>query len=77
MCLDPRPDRTPRLTRAARRLIAPRPSLHAVVPRLAHATVPVPQATPIVRAPALWALDRLAGEDDLVARGWVVLSRQG
>ena len=75
MCLDPRPDRTPRLTRAARRLIASRPSLHTAAPRLAHSTLAVPSAAPIVRAPALWALDRLAGEDDLVARGWVVLSK--
>ena len=77
MCLDPRPERTPRLTRASRRLITSHAQRQAPAPRLAHATLPLPVAAPIVRAPALWAIDTLAGDDDLVARGWVVLSRTG
>ncbi|BCS35984.1 hypothetical protein TBR22_A52210 [Luteitalea sp. TBR-22] len=77
MCLDPRPERTPRFARASRRPLQSHSPLHAAVPRLAHATLPVTVAAPIVRPPALWALDTLAGDDDLVARGWVVLSRTG
>ena len=76
MCLDPRPERTPRRTRAARRLSAPRPVVHAHVPRLAHASLAAAQVAPVVRPPAIWALDALAGDDDLVARGWVVLCRR-
>jgi hypothetical protein len=76
MCLDPRPERTPRFTRTARRLIARRPALHTPAPRLAHATLPASVTPPVVRTPALWALDTLAGDDDLVSRGWVVLSRR-
>jgi hypothetical protein len=67
MCLDPRPDRLVRPTRSIRRL-------SSRAPVLAHA-LHVPGPAPIVRPPALWALDTLAGDDDLVARGWVVLSR--
>jgi hypothetical protein len=68
MCLDPRPDRPFRASRPARRTAVRRPLFHAPqVPR----SVPV-----IVRAPALHAIDHLAGDDDLVARGWVVLSRE-
>ncbi|AMY12892.1 hypothetical protein LuPra_06176 [Luteitalea pratensis] len=73
MCLDPRPDRLIRATRPSRRLSARASAFHA--PVLAHvAQVSIP--TPVVRAPALWALDALAGDDELVARGWVVLSRE-
>jgi hypothetical protein len=82
MCLDPRPDRLARSTRPRRRLPralseverASRTSLfHA--PVLAHG-LHVAAPAPVVRAPALWALEHLAGDDDLVARGWVVLSRE-
>lgn len=67
MCLDPRPDRHYRRSRSARSLSVPR------APRVSSA----PPAPPVVvRAAALRALEHLAGEDDLVARGWVVLSRQ-
>ncbi len=66
MCLDPRPDRL-RRTRPARS--------STFQPRLLGATIGAP-STLVVRAPALRALERLAGDDDLVARGWVVLSRQ-
>jgi hypothetical protein len=68
MCLDPRPDRLIRATRPARRLSRRQPLLRA--------TQAPPHAKVVVRAPALWALEHLAGDDDLVARGWVVLSRQ-
>jgi hypothetical protein len=67
MCLDPRPDRPYRLTRSARSLSASRPRAHrSAAPASDHA---------VVRASALRALEHLAGEDELVARGWVVLSR--
>ena len=73
MCLDPRPDRLLRTTRPSRRL-STRPSAF-LAPGLAHfAQASIP--TPVVRAPALWALDTLAGDDELVARGWVILSRE-
>ena len=68
MCLDPRPDRLFRATRPARGLSRPQSLRHAV-----QASAP---AAVVVRAPALWALETLAGDDDLVARGWVVLSRE-
>ena len=73
MCLDPRPDRPIRVVHQARRASSRVAAFHGA--GLSHArqsAVP----TPIVRAPALWALDTLAGEDELVARGWVVLSRE-
>lgn len=71
MCLDPRPDRLYRAARPVRRL-----STHALQgDGLAHALHPV-VPPPVVRAPALWALETLAGDDELVARGWTVLSRQ-
>lgn len=66
MCLDPRPDRPYRLTRPAR-------SLSSRVRSHASAVTTSEQA--VVRASALRALEHLAGDDDLVARGWVVLSR--
>lgn len=66
MCLDPRPDRPYRLTRPSRALASRRPT-RATTP-------PTPDAG--LRGPALWALEHLAGDDDLVARGWVVLSRE-
>ena len=73
MCLDPRPDHLLRTTRSSRRV-----STHASVfqaPSFGRfAQVPIP--APVVRAPALWALDTLAGDDELVARGWVILSRE-
>ena len=73
MCLDPRPDRLYRAARPARS--APARAYASQRPVLAHALqLAVP--TPVVRAPALWALDTLAGDDELVARGWVVLSRE-
>lgn len=69
MCLDPRPDRPFRANRTARRSSAFQRQ------GLAHAfQVAVP--APVVRPPALWALETLAGDDELVARGWVVLSRE-
>lgn len=71
MCLDPRPDRLARTIRPNRRLSG-RASAHA--PMLAHAFQAAMPA-PVVGAPAFWALDTLAGDDELVARGWVVLSR--
>ena len=67
MCLDPRPDRPYRLTRSARAL-SPRRASRA---SRGDATEPT-----VVRGSALWALEHLAGDDDLVARGWVVLSRE-
>jgi len=73
MCLDPRPERLVRTTRPSRRL-ASRPATF-LAPVLAHA-LPVSIPTPVVRAPAFWALEALAGDDELVARGWVVLSRE-
>ena len=73
MCLDPRPERLVRPTRPSRRLTS-RPASF-LAPALAHA-LPVAIPTPVVRAPAFWALDTLAGDDELVARGWVVLSRE-
>jgi hypothetical protein len=73
MCLDPRPDRLARSTRPGRRLASRTSLFHA--PVLAHG-LQVAAPAPVVRAPALWALDHLAGDDDLVARGWVVLSRE-
>ena len=67
MCLDPRPDRLFR-TRSARRLAA-RPSRPYVQPLS-------PQGISLPTPALLQAVERLAGDDDLVARGWVVLSRQ-
>ena len=72
MCLDPRPERLVRTIRSSR--LASRPAAF-VAPALAHAS-PVSIPPPVVRAPAFWALDTLAGDDELVARGWVVLSRE-
>ena len=73
MCLDPRPDHLPRTTRPSRRVSSRACAFQA--PVLAHyAQVSIP--VPVVRAPALWALDNLAGDDELVARGWVILSRE-
>jgi hypothetical protein len=73
MCLDPRPDRLLRTIRPARRASARASVLHApALARLAQVSIPAP----VVRAPALWALDTLAGDDELVARGWVILSRE-
>jgi hypothetical protein len=72
MCLDPRPERLVRTTRPSRRL-ATHPATFSA-PALAHAlSASIP--TPVVRASALRALETLAGDDELVARGWVVLSR--
>jgi hypothetical protein len=73
MCLDPRPDRPFRVVRPARRLSSRVPAFHGPVQSHARQSAVAP---PIVRAPALWALDTLAGDDELVARGWVVLSRE-
>ena len=73
MCLDPRPDRPFRATRSTRSVSSRAAAFHG--PALSHARqVSIP--APVVRAPALWALDTLAGDDELVARGWVVLSRE-
>ena len=69
MCLDPRPDRLFRATRPARRLSSRRSALQ-------HAGSAASVAPIVVRAPALWALEHLAGDDELVARGCVVLSRE-
>lgn len=66
MCLDPRPDRPYRLTRSARALSSRARPHSSAVTATEHA---------VVRASALRALEHLAGDDDLVARGWVVLSR--
>ncbi len=72
MCLDPRPDRLVRLSRSNRGL-AHRPSaLHAAVG--IHA-LQRSSTAPVIGASAYRALDALAGDDELVARGWVVLSR--
>ena len=73
MCLDPRPDHLLRTTRSSRRVPAPASAFRVpAFGRYAPVAIPVP----VVRAPALWALDTLAGDDELVARGWVVLSRE-
>lgn len=66
MCLDPRPDRLFRAARPARTLT------RRAVRTLGGAQAP----QPVVRAAALRVLEHLAGEDELVARGWVVVSRQ-
>jgi len=66
MCLDPRPDRPFRLTRSARSLSANRSRV---------AISPSSEAI-VVRQAALRAIEHLAADDDLVARGWVVLSRE-
>ena len=67
MCLDPRPDRPFRAARSARPA-SPRASL------LRDTQASLPPGL-VVCASALRALEHLAGDDDLVARGWVVLSR--
>ena len=68
MCLDPGTDRLFRVTRPSRDLSSLRARPAAARPtRRAAATLP---------ASAAWVLQTLAGEDDLVSRGWVVLSRQ-
>lgn len=68
MCLDPRPDRPFRVSRPVRRSRGRQSAFRAGE---------APVSSPIVvRAPALWALETLAGDDDLIARGWVVLSRE-
>ena len=75
MCLDPRPDRLvgrTRTTRTTRRLS--RASSACATTFLAHAAR-VSMPAPVVRTPAWCAIDTLAGDDELVARGWVVLSR--
>ena len=73
MCLDPRPEQLRRSTHPIRRV--PTRASACRAPVLAHyAQVSIP--TPVVRAPALWALETLAGDDELVARGWVILSRE-
>ena len=72
MCLDPRPDRLLRTTRPVRRLPSQVPAFHGPLRgRFAQVALPAP----VVRAPALWALDTLAGDDELEARGWVIISR--
>ncbi len=68
MCLDPRPDRPFRAARPAR-------SASTLPSLLRSAQAPRPVGL-VVRAPALRALEHLAGDDDLIARGWVVLSRE-
>ncbi len=73
MCLDPRPDRPFRVTRSTRSLSSRTAAFHS--PALSHARQ-VSLPVPVVRAPTPWALDTLAGDDELVARGWVVLSRE-
>ena len=73
MCLDPRPDRPFRATRSVRR-VSSRGALFQTPALARNLQLTVP--TPVVRAPALWALEQLAGDDELVARGWVVLSRE-
>ena len=70
MCLDPRPDRLVRNARAARRLT---PRTDARPSGRSGRSLPLPSS---VRPPALWAIEALAGDDDLVARGWVVVSRE-
>ena len=72
MCLDPRPDRPLRSARSTRRNSG-RDAL--LTPTFAHG-LQLSAPAPVVRTPALWALEHLAGDDDLVARGWVVLSRE-
>ena len=73
MCLDPRPEQLLRSTRPARRVSTRESTFRApVLAHYAQASIPAP----VVRAPALWALDALAGDDELVARGWVILSRE-
>ena len=73
MCLDPRPDHLLRTSGRNRRLSMQSSAFHApVLAHVAQTSLPAP----VVRAPALWALDTLAGDDELVARGWVILSRE-
>ena len=70
MCLDPRPDQ---LLRSTRRVSSRGSAFRTpVLAHYAQASV----TAPVVRAPALWAIDALAGDDELVARGWVILSRE-
>lgn len=68
MCLDPGTDRLFRITRAPREL----PVRH----RSGGVRTSRTEGLAALPASARWALDTLAGDDDLVARGWVVLSRQ-
>ncbi len=67
MCLDPRPDR----------LFRTRPARPVAAPSRRYAAIPSPATAATLNVPALRALERLAGDDELLARGWVVLSRQG
>jgi hypothetical protein len=71
MCLDPRPDRLARTIRPSRHRSGRTPVHAARLAPALHTSI----AAPVIGAPAFWALDTLAGDDELVARGWVVLSR--
>ena len=68
MCLDPGTDRLFRITRTTRELPVRRRSGGARTPRT--------ETLAALPASAHWALETLAGDDDLIARGWVVLSRE-
>jgi hypothetical protein len=68
MCLDPETDRLFRVTRPARDL--PFRVRRAVTTRRTG------RDATALSASAAWALETLAGDDDLVSRGWVVLSRE-
>ena len=70
MCLDPGTDRLFRVTRVARELPVRRRGGGGGA-RTAHT-----DGLAALPASARWALETLAGDDDLVARGWVVLSRE-
>ncbi|HTV02380.1 MAG TPA: hypothetical protein VMF13_17665 [Luteitalea sp.] len=69
MCLDPGTDHLFRIARVARELPVRRRSGGGARTSHTEGLIALP-------ASARWALDTLAGDDDLVARGWVVLSRQ-
>ncbi len=73
MCLDPRPERLRRPRRSTGRVTLSTQALAGVLPSRRSA---LPLSQLVVRPSALWAIDTLAGDDDLVARGWVVLSRE-
>jgi hypothetical protein len=68
MCLDPGTDRLFRVTRPARDL--------SFRVRRAVTNRPTGRDATALSASAAWALETLAGDDDLVSRGWVVLSRE-
>lgn len=69
MCLDPRPDALFRTSRSFHRASA---RAHAAPRALESATARLSAG---LAGSAATALEHLAGDDELVARGWVLLTR--